>query len=162
MRALGEGRPIGIRNPRSTRPWQHVMDPLCGYLLLAERLWQEPETYAEAWNFGPPDEDIRPVSWIAAGIVERWGDGARWESIPSDARHEATLLKVDAAKARARLGWSPRLPLAAGLDWTVEWYRSYLAGRPARELTENQIARFDLLPSKTALAGPASASSASK
>ena len=146
MRALAEGRPIGIRNPRSTRPWQHVLDPLCGYLLLAERLWEAPESFGEAWTFGPPDDDIRPVSWIADGIVERWGGGSRWQSASGDARHEATLLKVDAAKARARLGWEQRLPLAVGLDWTIEWYRAYFAGRPAREMTESQISRFDLLP----------------
>jgi CDP-glucose 4,6-dehydratase len=146
MRALGEGRPIGIRNPGSTRPWQHVLDPLHGYLLLAERLWQAPDDYGAAWNFGPPEDDIRPVSWLADAIVRRWGDGASWEAVAGDSRHEATMLKVDAAKARARLGWSQRLPLATGLDWTVDWYRGYLAGQGARAMTEDQIARFELLP----------------
>jgi CDP-glucose 4,6-dehydratase len=149
VRALASGRPIGIRNPRSTRPWQHVLDPLCGYLMLAERLWSEPEIYGEAWNFGPPEDDIRPVAWIASRIVRLWGDGARWEAISGDARHEATLLKVDAAKARARLGWSRRLPLDIGLDWTVEWYRAYSHGETARALTEHQIARFDNLSPAT-------------
>jgi CDP-glucose 4,6-dehydratase len=142
MRALGGGRPVGIRNPRSIRPWQHVLDPLCGYMILAERLWDEPEAYGEAWNFGPPGDEVRPVGWIASRIAELWGDGARWETTPSDSRHEAALLKVDAAKARARLGWSQRLPLETGLDWTVEWYRAFGQGRAARELTEEQIDRF--------------------
>jgi CDP-glucose 4,6-dehydratase len=149
MRALASDRPIGIRNPRSIRPWQHVLDPLCGYLMLAERLWRAPETYDEAWNFGPPEDDIRPVVWIASRIVELWGGGARGEAVSGDARHEAQLLKVDAAKARARLGWSSRLPLETGLSWTVEWYKAYSQGRAARELTEHQIARFDALSPTT-------------
>jgi CDP-glucose 4,6-dehydratase len=146
IRALGEGRPIGIRNPSSTRPWQHVLDPLHGYLLLAERLWHAPDEFGDAWNFGPPEDDIRPVSWLADAIVRRWGDGASWEVVAGDARHEATMLKVDAAKARVRLGWSQRLPLPAGLAWTVDWYRDCLAGHAAREVTEDQIARFERLP----------------
>jgi len=143
MRALAEARPIGVRNPHAVRPWQHVLEPLCGYLLLAERLWQDPEAYGEAWNFGPADEDIRPVGWIASRIVALWGADARWESVSSDGRHEATLLKVDSAKARNRLNWVPRIGLDAGLDWSVEWYKGYLAGRPAREMTENQIVQFE-------------------
>jgi CDP-glucose 4,6-dehydratase len=144
MRALADGRPIPIRNPHSTRPWQHVLDPLCGYLILAERLWGEPEAFGEPWYFGPPEDDIRTVAWIASRIVELWGDGSRWETTAGDGRHEATLLKVDAAKARARLGWSQRVPLEVGLAWTVEWYRAYSQGRAARELTEHQIDRFDV------------------
>jgi CDP-glucose 4,6-dehydratase len=143
IRALVEGRPIGIRNPLATRPWQHVLNPLSGYMMLAELLWDNPETYGEAWNFGPAEEDVRPVSWIASHIVELWGDRARWEPISSDARHEATALKVDAAKARARLGWSPLLALGAGLDWSIEWYKGYSDGQSARQLTEDQIARFE-------------------
>ena len=142
MRALIAGQPIGIRNPHSTRPWQHVLDPLCGYLLLAERLAEAPEAYGEAWNFGPADDDIRPVGWIASRIVGLWGDGACWEAAPGDARHEATLLKVDASKARTRLGWGQRLRLASGLEWTVEWYRAVARGGAARELMDDQIARF--------------------
>jgi CDP-glucose 4,6-dehydratase len=152
MRALGDGRPIGIRNPRSIRPWQHVLDPLSGYLILAERLWDEPEAYGEAWNFGPRDDEIRPVGWVASRIVELWGDGARWETRAGDGRHEAALLKVDAAKARTRLGWSQRVPLETGLDWTVEWYRAYAQGGAARELSEDQIARFAASPPATPMA----------
>ncbi len=146
VRALSADRPIGIRNPNSTRPWQYVLDPLCGYLVLAERLWAEPSVYGEAWNFGPPDEDVQPVAWIASRLVGLWGGAAEWTMTgSSDAKHEATLLKVDAAKARARLGWSRRLPLDIGLEWAVEWYKSHASGRPARILTETQIARFEEL-----------------
>src|SRR5439155_25087584 len=107
----------------------HVLDPLCGYLILAERLWDEPETYGESWNFGPPEDDVRPVAWIASRVARLWGSGATWEATHGDAPHEAGMLKVDAAKARARLGWSRRLPLEVGLEWTVDWYRAEAQGR---------------------------------
>jgi CDP-glucose 4,6-dehydratase len=142
MRALMARRPVAIRNPRATRPWQHVLDPLCGYLLLAERLAQAPEVYGESWNFGPLEEDIKPVGWLASRIVELWGDGSRWQAAPGDALHEATFLKVDASKARSRLGWRQRLRLEAGLDWTVEWYRSVSRGGSAREVMDQQLHRF--------------------
>jgi CDP-glucose 4,6-dehydratase len=145
MRALTAGRTIAIRNPQSTRPWQHVLDPLCGYLLLAERLWENPDAYGEAWNFGPAEEDTRPVDWIAARIVRSWGGDARWEDVASNARHEAGLLKVDAAKARKRLAWSQRLRLETGLEWTVDWYRRFSRGEPALALTEAQIDRYGKL-----------------
>jgi CDP-glucose 4,6-dehydratase len=115
---------------------------LCGYLVLTERLWDDPPAYGEAWNFGPRDSDARPVGWVASRIVELWGDGARWEQVVSDPRHEATSLKVDAAKACARLGWAPRLPLDVALEWTVEWYKAYAEGQPIRVMTEEQVARF--------------------
>jgi CDP-glucose 4,6-dehydratase len=149
MRALAERRPIGIRNPRSIRPWQHVLDPLRGYLMLAERLWEEPQVYGAAWNFGPADEDIRPVAWIASRIVQLWGEDASWQGAAGDPRHEATLLKVDSANSRARLGWSQHLPLDVGLEWTVDWYRAHSRGESARDLTESQIDRFEGLAHAT-------------
>jgi CDP-glucose 4,6-dehydratase len=97
------GKTIGIRNPTSTRPWQHVVDPLCGYLVLAERLTDEPEAFGEAWNFGPLEEDAQLVAWIADRIVGAWGDNARWQSVNCDKLHEAHFLNVDASKARQRL-----------------------------------------------------------
>jgi CDP-glucose 4,6-dehydratase len=145
MRALVDGRPIGIRNPHATRPWQHVLDPLSGYMLLMERLAQDPETYAEAWNFGPDDGDVQPVGWIASRIVARWGGGANWQVIGGDHGHEASHLKLDASKARARLGWRRRLPLQASVDWSVDWYRAFAGGAPARQLMSDQIARFETL-----------------
>ena len=143
MRALNAGEPIRIRNPQATRPWQHVLDVLCGYLILAERAAEDPQRYGEGWNFGPAGEDAREVSFIASRIVESWGGGARWEKVRSDSQpHEATLLKVDASKARARLGWAQRLRLDLGLDWTIEWYRQFAQGKSALALTEDQIDRF--------------------
>lgn len=145
VRALSGNQVIGIRNPASTRPWQHVLDPLCGYIVLAERLASEPTNYAEAWNFGPFEEDAEPVGWIADRIVAAWGDQARWEKVAGDTLHEARYLKVDTSKARARLNWSPGLRLAAGLDWTVNWYKSFRQGQSALTLTENQIDRYSEL-----------------
>jgi CDP-glucose 4,6-dehydratase len=142
VRALKSGEAIGIRNPRSTRPWQHVLDPLCGYLVLAERLVEEPAAYGEAWNFGPVDEDAQPVSWIADRVVKAWGDAARWQKIPGDALHEAQYLKVDTSKARSRLGWRQGLSLSTAITWTVDWYKGPLKGHSALALTEQQIEHY--------------------
>jgi CDP-glucose 4,6-dehydratase len=145
VRALSQGQTIGIRNPASTRPWQHVLDPLRGYLVLAERLSEDPVAYGEAWNFGPVEDDARPVGWIADRIVEAWGDDANWQTVNSDELHEAHCLKVDATKAQTRLRWSQGLRLDAALDWTVNWYRNFLRGQSALKLTEHQIEQFSEL-----------------
>lgn len=146
IRAISKGQVIVIRNPGATRPWQHVLDPLCGYLTLAERMVAKPEQFSEAWNFGPVEEDARPVEWIADRIVTGWGDGAAWKHVPqAGAVHEATFLKVDASKARQRLAWRQRLRLEEGLDWTIAWYRAFREGASARALTEDQIARFSTI-----------------
>lgn len=145
IRALQSGQPIGIRNPASIRPWQHVLDPLCGYLILAERLTDQPDAFAEAWNFGPVDADTRSVSWIADRVVSIWGGSARWEKVRGDQLHEAHVLKVDAAKARNRLGWSQALRLDAGIDWTANWYKRVLGGHSALAVTEEQIDRYSQL-----------------
>ncbi len=142
MKALDAGEAIAIRNPHALRPWQHVLEPLCGYLRLAEQLNADPAAFGDAWNFGPADEETRPVAWIASRIVEQWGDGATWFHASGDALHEAAALKVDAARARERLGWAPRLRLDDALAWTVDWHRQVAAGEPARALTERQIARY--------------------
>jgi CDP-glucose 4,6-dehydratase len=143
IRALLAGEPIRIRNPSAVRPWQHVLDPLCGYLILAERLAEDPQHHGEAWNFGPADEDTRDVSFIATRMVEAWGARASWEKTTSTSQlHEATMLKVDISKARSRLPWAQRMRLELGLDWTVDWYRNFSQGRSALALTEEQIDRF--------------------
>jgi CDP-glucose 4,6-dehydratase len=142
MRALSAGRCIEIRNPNAIRPWQHVLEPLCGYLRLAECLAADAIGFDHAWNFGPADEDARPVAWIVSRVVEQWGNGASWSLTSADAPHEATWLKVDASRARQELGWAPRLKVADGLAWTVEWHRRLDAGEAARALAIEQLARY--------------------
>jgi CDP-glucose 4,6-dehydratase len=144
MKAFLENRTAVIRNPAAIRPWQHVLDPLSGYLILAERLWDQGTEFGEGWNFGPGEEDARPVSWVAETAVRLWGERAQWELIdPQDQLPEAVCLKLDCSKAGTRLGWSPRLRLAQALDWTIEWYKEFGKGGNMRLLTEEQIKRFE-------------------
>ena len=143
VRAFAAGNPVILRQPASVRPWQHVLDPLAGYLSLAERLAGDPHTFSEAWNFGPSTDEARPVSWVVDRVGRFWGDGARWEADRGTHPHEAGLLQVDASKARARLGWTPRLSLEEGLRWTVDWYKRVGAGEDAAALTLDQIGRFE-------------------
>ena len=149
IRALTRGEPIGIRNPAARRPWQHVLEPLSGYLLLAERLWRDGIEAAEAWNFGPSAEESIPVSKIADLVVTIWGEGASWRPLQTRQSHEAHLLAVDAAKARARLGWSPRLRVAEAVEWTVRWHRRYREGAAAEALILDDIARYELTGTTT-------------
>lgn len=142
MRAVMHGRPVIIRNPRATRPWQHVLEPLNGYLTVAEHLWVHGRAFAEAWNFGPNDDDVQPVSWICDTITELWGGGAAWQLDGNDQPHENTLLKLDCSKAKARLGWQPKLNLTEALTWIVEWFQAYENGADMRVVTESQIRRF--------------------
>ncbi len=145
MRALAAGKPIVIRNPRSIRPWQHVLEPLSGYLRLAEKLWHEPNQFAEGWNFGPESSDARQVDWIADRIVGLWGDGARWELVPlsEPQPHEAHYLKLDCSMAHAHLAWQPSLRLDQTLQWVVDWYKRVNQGESALGVTLEQIARYE-------------------
>ncbi len=145
IRALREGRDPDVRSPQATRPWQHVLEPLSGYLALAERLCKEGDRYAEAWNFGPDDRDAKPVSWIVERISALWGASGTWDLQPGDHPHESTYLKLDASKAHARLGWRPRLGVERALEWLVEWYRAHDAGLDVRAVAEAQIHRYSEL-----------------
>ncbi len=141
MRAVLAGEPVRIRNPHSIRPWQHVLNPLSGYLVLAQALTASPD-FATGWNFGPADEDARPVQWIVERVDERWDDDVRWESDEGPHPHEARFLKLDSSRARSRLGWRPVWDLAAGLDAVVEWYRALRDGEDVRAVTVGQIESF--------------------
>jgi CDP-glucose 4,6-dehydratase len=141
MRAALERRTTSLRNPGAIRPWQHVLEPLSGYLILAEHLFLEGQAFAEAWNFGPPEEDAKPVDWIASELATIWSD-VRWEYDGNTHPHEAHCLKLDCSKARERLGWTPLLPLHDALAWTAHWYRSYAGGSDMRDLTEQQIENY--------------------
>lgn len=139
LRAFIDGRPAVLRNPKAVRPWQHVLEPLGGYLTLAERLWEEGEAFAEGWNFGPADEDARPVEWLAERLSAKWGDGASWQIDSGQHPHEANYLKLDCSKARARLGWHGRWNLEQALDKIVAWYRAYERGDDVRSVVLEQI-----------------------
>lgn len=146
LSALCRGEPVRIRNPHAVRPWQHVLEPLSGYLNLAERLASgEGSSYGEAWNFGPSDEDARPVQWIVERMIERWGGNASWVRDEQPQPHEASYLKLDYSKAHARLGWKPRWNLANALSAIIEWQRAYAAGADMRVTTLAQIHEFESL-----------------
>ena len=139
LRAFAAGTKAEIRNPVSIRPWQHVLEPLSGYLVLAEQLWLEGQAYAEGWNFGPHDADARQVSWIADALAREWGNDAVWGMDDRQHPHEATYLRLDISKARQRLGWRPRWSLEDALGRVVVWHRSWLAGDNVRALCLQQI-----------------------
>jgi CDP-glucose 4,6-dehydratase len=142
IRAFEEGSPVQIRNPNSIRPWQHVLDPLAGYLLLAEKLYGEGEKFTGGWNFGPSENDAKPVSWIVNSLTEKWGDKTTWLCDGGVNHHEAHYLKLDCSKAKFELQWSPVLTLATALDWIVEWHRSRQQGCDVKEITMKQIIRY--------------------
>ena len=141
---------MAIRSPEAIRPWQHVLDPLHGYLMLAERLWSDGAEFAEAWNFGPEKSDARTVRWIAERLVEIWGDGARWRLDEDVHPSEATYLRLDCTKAKERLGWRPVLGLGAALERLVSWHRAHHSGDDIRRLTLSRIADFEALASEPA------------
>jgi CDP-glucose 4,6-dehydratase len=141
VRGFAAGRTVSIRRPRATRPWQHVLDPLCGYLLLAERLCRHGDG-AAAWNFGPDPAQARDVGHVAGRLAEYWGKGAGWTEDAGPYPHEAARLAVDSSAARRELGWRPRLALEPSLGWTVRWYRRHAAGADAARLMDADIARY--------------------
>jgi CDP-glucose 4,6-dehydratase len=142
LRAFEKNQPVVIRNPHATRPWQHVLEPLSGYLLLAEQLYNESQPFAEGWNFGPLEEDARPVQWIVERMVETWGGDARWQLDGGTHPHEANYLKLDISKARARLAWQPRWDLAAALEKITDWHHTWLNKANVQDKCLQQIAEY--------------------
>ena len=138
FRAVEVGRPLEVRYPGATRPWQHVLEPVSGYIALAERLASGEKAHAEPWNFGPSDDDARPVAWLLDRLAERV-PGAAWLHVGGEHLHEAGYLKLDSSKARARLDWQPRWNLHAALDKTVEWHSAWLRGDDMRQVCMRQI-----------------------
>lgn len=148
IRAFLEKMPVVIRNPLATRPWQHVLEPLSGYMQLVEKLWGDSEKYEGGWNFGPRDEDARPVDWVVNRLAECWGEGAGWVMDDGENPHEANYLKLDCSKAHFRLKWEPQLVLSHALQWTAEWYRAFQCGDDLRQITIEQIGRYEELIEK--------------
>ncbi len=144
MRAVAARTPVEIRHPGAVRPWQHVLEPLSGYLMLAERLMGESGAgYAQGWNFGPAPSDTRPVAWIADYVTRLWGGGASWRHIDtSDGLHEAHSLSLDCLKAHRELNWRPAWNIDAALEKIVDWHRSHLAGADMKECSLQQIAQY--------------------
>ena len=145
LTAFEQGRKVEIRNPHSIRPWQHVMEPLRGYLILAEELFERGPIFAEGWNFGPNDEDAKPVGWIVEQMAALWGDDAQWQVDTADHPHEAHYLKLDISKARSLLDWHPVLRLKDTLALIIDWSKQRQAGANMRQLTLAQLQNYQAL-----------------
>lgn len=148
LRALDAGGTLQIRSPNAIRPWQHVLEPVSGYLILAERLFNNQKSFAEGWNFGPSDDDARTVRWIVEQLVKAT-PGAAWASIDTPQPHEAGYLKLDSSKARTRLGWQPRWRLATALAKTLEWHNAWRNGKDMRAVTLAQIDEYSRQKTET-------------
>jgi CDP-glucose 4,6-dehydratase len=144
IRAFEQGQPVSIRYPDAVRPWQHVLEPLYGYMRLAEEMFENGRAFAEAWNFGPGEDDVRPVGWVVDRVCSYWGSDARWITTGGKQPHEAGSLRIDSSKARARLQWHPLLNLDTVLRWTIDWYRRHASG-DALLATHEQIDRYEAL-----------------
>lgn len=143
IRAVLEGREAIIRNPGAVRPWQHVLEPLSGYLLLAQKLCEDGRRYSQGWNFGPDEAEARPVSWIVERLVQLWGAHAPWIVDRAEQLHEARYLRLDSSKARNQLGWHPRWNLNQALEATVTWYKAYQSGQDTRPVVLRQIHAYE-------------------
>jgi CDP-glucose 4,6-dehydratase len=144
VRALSTGKTPCLRRPHSVRPWQHVLEPLYGYLQLAQQLAQGARAMAESWNFGPDASAIRSVGWLADTMLDHWGGSAAIHIESGQHSHEAGLLTLDSSKARAKLGWHPKLAAQEAVAWTVDWYKSVLDSKhkTARVMCDAQIERY--------------------
>lgn len=142
LRAFEKNEPVIVRNPLSTRPWQHVLEPLSGYLVLAQHLFEDGSNFAEGWNFGPKDEDCKPVSWILDKMVENWGNGAKWELDKNNNPHEAGYLKLDCSKAALQLNWYPKWNLEDTLKSIIKWHQNYIAQENIKEQCLLEIALY--------------------
>lgn len=125
IRALEAGKPIEIRNPKAVRPWEHVLEPLSGYLLLAQKMWNDPTGYCEGWNFGPETGSVSTVWDVATQLIHSLGRGELKDVSDPDALHEAGMLMLDISKAKARLGWKPRMDVIRTIDLVTDWYKRY-------------------------------------
>lgn len=142
LRAFEQNKPVIIRNPLSTRPWQHVLEPLSGYLVLAQHLYEQGHAYAEGWNFGPHDDDAKPVSWILDKMVNIWGQNSQWQLDEKSNPHEAGYLKLDCSKARMRLKWKPTWQLLKTLNNIVSWQQAWQQGNDMKVYCCKEIKEY--------------------
>lgn len=149
MRAFLSGQHLMVRNPDSFRPWQHVLEPLFGYLLLAQRLRERGEDFADAWNFGPGEDAEIKVRDLVETLAELSGGNARWKIDPEPHQHEARALRLDFGKAREALGWHPRMSLGDALKMTLDWHR-FEAAHPERSMREISLAQIDQYMARSA------------
>jgi len=143
VRAILKNEKVIIRNPSAIRPWQHVLEPLMGYLTLAQRLFENGRQYSGAWNFGPDDSDARPVEWLVGQLCSKWGNNASYTVDQGKHPHEAHYLKLDCSKAKTELRWYPRWSLERALDSIVEWTRAYSARQDMAALCRKQIEEYE-------------------
>jgi CDP-glucose 4,6-dehydratase len=142
IRALLKEEKIVIRNPNAIRPWQHVLEPLSGYMLLAQKLYENGPRFAEGWNFGPDDRDAKPVEWIVKRICDKWGNNTYYEIDKGEHPHEAHYLKLDCSKAKSALGWQPRWDLEKAIDSIIEWTVAYKENKDLRQICLDQIKEY--------------------
>lgn len=142
IRAIMRGEKVKIRSPYAIRPWQHVLEPLSGYLMLCEKLSSIGPDYAEGWNFGADDNDAKNVEWITHKICEFWGNGAAYELDSAPQPHEASYLKLDCSKAKTVLGWHPVWNVETTLKMIVSWYKAYLNNNDIRQVTISQMEQY--------------------
>lgn len=143
LNAFQNKQAVIIRNPMATRPWQHVLEPLSGYLMLAEDLYSKGHSFAEAWNFGPEEKDCKPVSWILDKLIDLWADGASWQLDQNSNPHEATFLKLDCSKAKHYIRWHPKWHVEETLERIVNWQKSFLLKQDMRQITLNEIREYN-------------------
>lgn len=146
LRCLMQNKPLFVRNPHATRPWQHVLEPLNGYLMLTERLYAEGQSFSEAWNFGSSDIHPKSVVWIVEQLIALWGSDIAWELDKNSHPHEESYLKVDCSKAHTKLGWMPTLDVTTTLSWIVDWTKAFQSGVDMRRYSQEQIQKFMALP----------------
>jgi len=142
LRAFEKDQPVVIRSPNAVRPWQHVLEPLSGYLALAQRLFEKPDDFAQGWNFGPNEDDAKPVSWILDSMVDAWPGSSRQLDQTTNNPHEANYLKLDISKAKSKLNWQPTWGLKHTLENIVKWHRAWLSGDDMQAFSKNEINEF--------------------
>ena len=145
LKSFESGQPLRIRNPNAIRPWQHVLEPLRGYLQLAQKLVEYGPEYGQAWNFGPQPHDAKPVSCVVQEMCQKWGFGASWENDEGEHPHEANFLKLDVSKSATHLQWVPKLDLDQSLKLIIDWHRAFVHNESMKEFTLHQIGQYQQL-----------------